>query len=75
LAFQKTAHVIAALAGLAMLRVLQTGFTVAFMNRFTLGALVIMTFLVTVADVSIRSSLAGRPRNTLAPSAARSNMT
>jgi benzoate membrane transport protein len=42
---------IAALAGLAMLRVLQTAFTVAFKDRFTLGALV--TFLVTVADVSI----------------------
>jgi benzoate membrane transport protein len=42
---------IAALAGLAMLRVLQTAFNVAFRERFTLGALV--TFLVTVADVSI----------------------
>jgi benzoate membrane transport protein len=42
---------IAALAGLAMLRVLQTAFTVAFKDRFTLGALV--TFLVTVADVAI----------------------
>ena len=42
---------IAALAGLAMLRVLQTAFTVAFKDRFTLGALV--TFLVTVADVPI----------------------
>ena len=38
-------------AGLAMLRVLQTAFTVAFKDRFTLGALV--TFLVTVADVAI----------------------
>jgi len=42
---------IAALAGLAMLRVLQTAFTVAFKDRFSLGALV--TFLVTVADVAI----------------------
>jgi benzoate membrane transport protein len=42
---------IAALAGLAMLRVLQTAFTVSFRDRFTLGALV--TFLVTVADVTI----------------------
>jgi benzoate membrane transport protein len=42
---------IAALAGLAMLRVLQTAFTVSFRDRFTLGALV--TFLVTVADVAI----------------------
>jgi len=42
---------IAALAGLAMLRVLQTAFGIAFRERFTLGALV--TFLVTVADVSI----------------------
>jgi benzoate membrane transport protein len=44
---------IAALAGLAMLRVLQTAFTISFRDRFTLGALV--TFLVTVADVSIFS--------------------
>jgi benzoate membrane transport protein len=42
---------IAALAGLAMLRVLQTAFSVSFRGRFTLGALV--TFLVTVADVPI----------------------
>jgi benzoate membrane transport protein len=42
---------IATLAGLAMLRVLQTAFGVSFRDRFTLGALV--TFLVTVADVSI----------------------
>jgi benzoate membrane transport protein len=42
---------IAALAGLAMLRVLQTAFTVSFKGKFTLGALV--TFLVTVADVAI----------------------
>jgi benzoate membrane transport protein len=44
---------IAALAGLAMLRVLQTAFTIAFRERFALGALV--TFLVTVADVAIFS--------------------
>ena len=42
---------IATLAGLAMLRVLQTAFGVAFRERFTLGALV--TFIVTVADVPI----------------------
>jgi benzoate membrane transport protein len=42
---------IAALAGLAMLRVLQTAFTVSFRGAFALGALV--TFLVTVADVPI----------------------
>jgi benzoate membrane transport protein len=42
---------IATLAGLAMLRVLQTAFTVSFRERFALGALV--TFLVTVADVAI----------------------
>jgi benzoate membrane transport protein len=42
---------IAALGGLAMLRVLQTAFGVAFGGKFGLGALV--TFLVTVADVSI----------------------
>ena len=42
---------IAALAGLAMLRVLQTAFNVSFRERFTFGALV--TFLITVADVPI----------------------
>jgi benzoate membrane transport protein len=42
---------IATLAGLAMLRVLQNAFTVAFRDRFALGALV--TFLVTVADIPI----------------------
>ncbi len=43
---------IAALGGLAMLRVLQTAFSVSFGGgKFTLGALV--TFLVTVADVPI----------------------
>ena len=42
---------IAALAGLAMLRVLQTAFVISFGGRFSLGALV--TLLVTVADVAI----------------------
>lgn len=42
---------IAALAGLAMLRVLQTAFAVSFGGPFTLGALV--TLLVTLADVPI----------------------
>ena len=42
---------IATLAGLAMLRVLQTSFVTAFGGRFTLGALV--TFVVTVADLAI----------------------
>lgn len=42
---------IAALGGLAMLRVLQTAFGVAFGGKFAFGALV--TFLVTVADVAI----------------------
>jgi benzoate membrane transport protein len=42
---------IATLAGLAMLRVLQTAFGVAFQGRFALGALV--TFLVTVAGIPI----------------------
>jgi len=42
---------IAALAGLAMLRVLQTAFVVSFGGKYSLGALV--TFLVTVADVAI----------------------
>ncbi|HYE41485.1 MAG TPA: benzoate/H(+) symporter BenE family transporter [Ramlibacter sp.] len=42
---------IAALAGLAMLRVLQTAFTASFRERFSFGALV--CFLVTVADVPI----------------------
>jgi len=42
---------IAALAGLAMLRVLQSAFTVSFKGAFALGALV--TFLVTVADIAI----------------------
>lgn len=42
---------IATLAGLAMLRVLQTAFVASFGGRFTLGALV--TFLVTVTDLAI----------------------
>jgi benzoate membrane transport protein len=42
---------IATLAGLAMLRVLQTAFTISFRERFSFGALV--CFLVTVADVPI----------------------
>ncbi len=42
---------IATLAGLAMLRVLQTAFVASFGGRFSLGALV--TFLVTVADIAI----------------------
>jgi benzoate membrane transport protein len=42
---------VAALAGLAMLRVLQTAFGAAFRDRCSLGALV--GFLVTVADVPI----------------------
>jgi len=42
---------IATLAGLAMLRVLQTAFTVSFGGKFSLGALI--CFLVTVADVTI----------------------
>jgi benzoate membrane transport protein len=42
---------IATLAGLAMLRVLQTAFTTSFRDRFSFGALV--CFLVTVADVPV----------------------
>jgi benzoate membrane transport protein len=42
---------IATLAGLAMLRVLQTAFTASFAGKFSFGALV--CFLVTVADVPI----------------------
>ena len=42
---------VTALAGLAMLRVLQTAFVTAFKTRFTLGALI--AFLVTVADVPL----------------------
>lgn len=42
---------IATLAGLAMLKVLQTAFTASFGGRFSFGALV--CFLVTVADVPI----------------------
>ena len=44
---------IATLGGLAMLRVLQSSFVTAFSTRFTLGALI--TFVVTVADVSVLS--------------------
>ena len=42
---------IATLAGLAMLRVLQIAFAVAFQGRFAMGALV--TFLVTVAGIPV----------------------
>jgi benzoate membrane transport protein len=42
---------VATLGGLALLRVLQASFVTAFGTRFTLGALV--TFVVTVADVSV----------------------
>jgi benzoate membrane transport protein len=42
---------IATLAGLAMLRVLQTAFVASFRERYTLGALI--CFVVTVADVPI----------------------
>lgn len=42
---------VVALAGLAMLRVLQMAFSTAFKERFSLGALV--AFLVTVADVPL----------------------
>jgi benzoate membrane transport protein len=44
---------VATLGGLALLRVLQNSFVAAFSSRFTLGALV--TFVVTVADVSVLS--------------------
>jgi benzoate membrane transport protein len=44
---------IATLAGLAMLRVLQTAFVTSFQGRFTLGALV--AFLITVSDVTLLS--------------------
>jgi benzoate membrane transport protein len=42
---------IATLAGLAMLRVLQTAFIVSFRERFSFGALI--TFLVAVGDLTI----------------------
>jgi benzoate membrane transport protein len=42
---------IATLAGLAMLRVLQTAFTTSFGGKFSFGALI--CFLVTVADITI----------------------
>ena len=51
LLFNAPKSFIAALAGLAMLRVLQGAFVTAFAKRFSLGALV--AFLVTVADVSV----------------------
>ena len=44
---------IATLAGLALVRVLERAFVVSFKGSFTLGAAV--TFLVTVANVSILS--------------------
>lgn len=42
---------VATLAGLAMLRVLQSAFTISFRDRFALGALV--AFVVTVSEISI----------------------
>ena len=42
---------IATLAGLALIRVLQTSFSISFSGRFTFGALI--SFLVTVADQTI----------------------
>ena len=42
---------IATLAGLAMLRVLQTAFVASFRDRFSFGALI--TFIVTVGDVTL----------------------
>ncbi len=42
---------IATLAGLAMLRVLQTSFQISFRDKFSFGALI--CFVVTVADVPI----------------------
>jgi benzoate membrane transport protein len=47
------ASFVAALGGLAMLRVLQSSFVTAFGGTFTLGALV--TFIVTVSDVTVLS--------------------
>ena len=44
---------VATLAGLALVRVLERAFTVSFKGGFTLGATI--TFLVTVANVSILS--------------------
>lgn len=44
---------IAALAGLALIRILERAFVISFSDSFTLGALI--TFLVTVADVPIFS--------------------
>ena len=51
LLFLAPKSLVTVLAGLAMLRVLQTAFITAFKERFSLGALVV--FLVTVADVSL----------------------
>jgi benzoate membrane transport protein len=51
LMLQATPAFIATLAGLAMLRVLQSAFVAAFRERFALGALVAM--LVTVADLGL----------------------
>jgi benzoate membrane transport protein len=51
LLFLAPKSLVTVLAGLAMLRVLQTAFVTAFKERFSLGALV--AFLVTVADVSL----------------------
>ena len=51
LLFLAPKSLVTVLAGLAMLRVLQTAFITAFKERFSLGALV--AFLVTVADVSL----------------------
>ena len=42
---------IATLAGLALLRVLQTSFQISFRDKFSFGALI--CFVVTVADVPI----------------------
>jgi benzoate membrane transport protein len=48
---EKARHYTAALAGLAMLRVLQTAFQISFRDKFSFGALT--CFLVTVADLPI----------------------
>lgn len=59
------AALIATLAGLAMLRVLQSAFVASFRDHSTLGALV--CFLVTVADVPVFGIGAGyrtlKPKN------------
>ena len=51
LALGLPAAFVATLGGLALLRVLQAAFVTAFAGKFTIGAMV--TFLVTVADVTI----------------------